>query len=36
MPLAFVSRLEASMVHPRTDFHDELGGRNAKIIRFGG
>src|SRR5260370_41691515 len=28
--LAFVSRLDASMVHPLPDFHDELSCRNAK------
>src|SRR5260221_12004391 len=29
--LAFVSRLDASMVHPLPDFHHELSSRNAKI-----
>src|SRR5260370_40858046 len=28
--LAFVSRLDASMVHPLPGFHDELSCRNAK------
>src|SRR5258708_12931334 len=28
--LAFVSRLDASMVHPLPDFHDALSCRNAK------